>query len=200
MLKELTVYDDLPVMVHSIDDQGKILYANNCWCKKLGYQRDEVIGKKSTEFLTKESQEFAKKIVLPEFYESGMVTDVPYQFVSKSQKTIYVLLSGTAKFDENGNYIRSLAVSKDITSLLRFSSSKKYSLRDWILPPDRLHKKLVEFRNLQKVTQEEMSEIIGVSTRTYQRLEQGSERLSLAQISTLCRHFHESPFVFFFKN
>jgi len=47
-----SLYQNTPMMMHSIDVNGDLLSVSNSWLEKLEYSRDEVIGKKLTEFVT----------------------------------------------------------------------------------------------------------------------------------------------------
>ncbi len=109
-----SLYLRTPVMLHSMDKDGKILDVSNYWLQKLGYSRQEVIGKKFIQFLTSESRSYAQEI-LPEFFRSGSCWDIPYQFVCKNGEIIDTLLSAIADKDEDGNIIRTLAVIIDVT-------------------------------------------------------------------------------------
>ena len=46
------LYENTPVMMHSIDRAGYLCSINDYWLDVLGYERSEVIGLKPTEFLT----------------------------------------------------------------------------------------------------------------------------------------------------
>jgi PAS domain S-box-containing protein len=109
------LYEKTPVMLHSIDSQGNLISVNEKWLTTLGYQRLEVIGKPSTDFLTEQSRKYAQDVVLPAYWCSGYLEDVPYQFVKKNGEILDVLLSATAEKDQTGNLIRSLAVLIDVT-------------------------------------------------------------------------------------
>lgn len=109
------LYKNTPVMLHSIDRDGRLVSVSNYWLEKLGYERNEVIGRKSVEFLTPESSLYAKEVVLPQYFQTGMCRDVPYQLVCKNGKIIDVLLSATAEWDAAGRIVRSLAVMIDVT-------------------------------------------------------------------------------------
>ncbi|MBF0203366.1 MAG: response regulator, partial [Desulfamplus sp.] len=111
------MYNHTPVMLHSIDLTGKIVSVSDYWLEMMGYQRSEVIGRCSIEFLTKQSSVYAKTIVIPEFLRAGFVKDVNYQFVKKNGEIIETLLSAISERDSAGNIIRSLAVINDITDL-----------------------------------------------------------------------------------
>jgi two-component system CheB/CheR fusion protein len=108
------LYLRTPVMLHSMDKDSQILDVSNYWLDKLGYERQEVIGKKFINFLTCESRNYAQDI-LPEFFRNGSCWDIPYQFVCKNGEVIDTLLSAIADKDEEGTIIRTLAVIIDIT-------------------------------------------------------------------------------------
>lgn len=117
--KSKTLYQQMhqktPVMLHSIDQQGRIRYVSDYWLKTLGYPREEVIGHKSTDFLTPESREFAENTVLPDYFRTGVCSDIPYQIVTKGGDIIDVLLSATTHYDTSGRRI-SMAVMVDVTA------------------------------------------------------------------------------------
>lgn len=109
------LYNDTPVMLHSIDQEGRLVSVSDYWLEVLGYERSEVIGRKSTEFLTEASRRFADEAVLPAYFTTGFCKDVPYQIVTKSGKIRDVLLSATAELNDTGEVVRSLAVMTDVT-------------------------------------------------------------------------------------
>lgn len=109
------LYQMTPAMLHSIDGQGRLVSVSDYWLDKMGYTREEVLGKRSTDFLTKESKRYAEKEVLPIFFKSGTCINVPYRLVKKNGEIIDVLLSATSEKDENGLVVRSLAVMQDVT-------------------------------------------------------------------------------------
>ena len=110
-----SLYNDTPVMLHSIDRDGFLLEVSSYWLEVLGYQRDEVIGRRSTDFLTEESRRYALKAVLPEFFKNGFCRNVQYQVLKKNGEILDVLLLASAERDTEGIIQRSLAVMTDIT-------------------------------------------------------------------------------------
>ncbi|MEX1204136.1 MAG: PAS domain S-box protein [Dongiaceae bacterium] len=109
------LYNDAPVMLHSIDREGRLVSVSDVWLRTLGYEREEVVGRKSIEFLTEASRRHAVETVLPEFMRTGVYRDAPYQFVKKNGEIVDVLLSATAERDADGRVARSLAVMIDLT-------------------------------------------------------------------------------------
>ena len=105
-------------MLHSIDQNGRLVSVSNYWTEALGYERSEVIGKKITQFFTEESQRYAEAIALPRFFRTGFVKEIPYQLVKKNGEIIDVLLSATLETNKHGEPIRSLAVMVDVTDRL----------------------------------------------------------------------------------
>jgi PAS domain S-box-containing protein len=109
------IYHNAPAMLHSVNDEGILVSVSDHWLKALGYDREEVIGKKLSRFLTEDSGRMMEEIFLPEFFRTGVVSDIPYRFVRKNGEIIDTLLSAIGERDEQGNVVRSLAVSIDIT-------------------------------------------------------------------------------------
>lgn len=110
----LNLYRNTPVMMHSIDKEGVLLEVSDQWLTKLGYTRAEVIGKNSADFLTPESQQLARDIILPKFWKDKYCYDVPYDFVRKDGSIIQIEMSGL--IDENEKDApRTLGVLIDVT-------------------------------------------------------------------------------------
>ena len=112
------LYNRTPVMLHSIDNRGRLLSVSDYWLASMGYEREEVLGRRSTEFLTQESQEKAREI-LAEYFQVGYCFDIPYQMMKKNGETIDILLSATAERNNAGEIVRSLAVITDVTEQKR---------------------------------------------------------------------------------
>jgi PAS domain S-box-containing protein len=110
-----SLYHNTPAMLHSINKSGHVVSVSNYWSEVMGYPREEVIGRKFTDFLTLDSRKYAEEKVFPAFIEQGFITDIPYRFVKKNGETIEVLLSAITDSDEQRQSFRSLAVSIDVT-------------------------------------------------------------------------------------
>lgn len=114
--KYRNIYNRAPVMMHSINSKAEIMSVSDFWLEKMGYERKEVIGKRTIDFVTEETQEDALKKV-KNFFKIGYSKNVPYQFRTKSGEVLEVLLSATSEYDEEGNFERSLAGMVDVTEL-----------------------------------------------------------------------------------
>ncbi len=109
------LYNNTPVGMHSIDKEGKLVYVNDYWLQMFGYEREDVIGRRSTDFLTEASQRYAIEVALPLFFKQGYVKDIAYQFVCKNGEIIDVLLSGVLTKGDDGISDHSLATIVDVT-------------------------------------------------------------------------------------
>ncbi|MCH7621209.1 MAG: PAS domain S-box protein [Chloroflexi bacterium] len=98
-----SLFENAPVMLHSIDADGKLLKVNQKWLEELGYEPDEVLGRKSTDFLTAESRARAVSVNLPSFWKFGNVRNVGYQFVAKNGKVLELLLDAERILGPYGN-------------------------------------------------------------------------------------------------
>ncbi|WP_322067160.1 EAL domain-containing protein [Burkholderia ubonensis] len=151
----LTLYESTPAMLHSIDQQGRLIHVSNIWLATLGYERGEVIGRQWTSFLTPESRIYASDIVIPALFRNGHCESIEYQVVRKSGSVIDVLLSAVAQSDECGTAMYSLSVMVDVTERKRVQSELAaqyerlrvtlHSIGDAVITTDALGR--IEFMN-----------------------------------------------------
>ena len=193
----LSSFDTVPSLVHAIDEKGNMIYANEMWYNELGYTAEEVIGKKSTDFLSDSSRKFAQTLVLPMFFKEKGIRDVPYEFIRKDGSICYILLSASAVFDVDGNFLHSIAFSTNVTSMVLGSFKESTNETHWVVDSEDFYLSLKKFRKNIGYTQEEMAEVMNLSNRTYQRIERGLSQLSAEQLIRLCKKFSVSPASFF---
>ncbi|MBT4089908.1 MAG: PAS domain S-box protein, partial [Deltaproteobacteria bacterium] len=124
-IKYRALFDNAPIMMHSINNEGNLIEVNQMWIKTLGYKREEALGKASLSFLTKESREYAFSEMFPEFYEKGYVKDIYYQFIKKNGEIVDVMLSAISEKSETGEIIRSTAILEDITEKKKLEEEKR---------------------------------------------------------------------------
>ena len=111
----LELYEYTPAMLHTVDAEGRIIAVSNHWLAKLGYTRNEVIGRTILDFITDESRQALLHGKLREFISQGDVQNVPRQMVTKSGEIMDVLLSARAERNAQGEVVRMLVASKDVT-------------------------------------------------------------------------------------
>lgn len=192
-----TCFDNLPMMIHSINGKGELIFVNQFWQDEMGYAEEEVLGRRSKDFLSASSRKFADEIAFPLFHKQGFIKDIPYEFVKKDGSPLYVLLSGSKVVDEQGVFVKSVAISSNITSLLNLGRKDPPYLKNWIVKPTDFYLKLSELRKREELSQDRMAEILQISTRTYQRIEAGTSPVTVDHICILSSYFSISPSLFF---
>ena len=122
-----TIYNNTPVMLHSINPQGVLISVSDYWLKAMGYERKEVIGRQAVDFLTEQSRRYALEYAQPELRKKGYIDDVSYQFVKKNGERIDILLSAVAEEDIEGEIKSYLGALIDVTEQYRSQRKLKES-------------------------------------------------------------------------
>jgi len=113
------LYNNAPCGYHSLDKDGTILMINETELAWLGYARDEVIGKmKLTDLLTPESRQTFHE-TFPQFMKLGFIHDIELELIRKDGTVLSGLISATAIYDPDGNFVMSRSTLADITGLKR---------------------------------------------------------------------------------
>lgn len=108
------IYQNTPIMMHSIGMSHELVSVNRNWLETMGYEEAEVIGRKSSDFLTEASRRYAVEVALPRFLKTGAAKDVAYQMVKKNGEVIDVLLSAVAEIDSDGQFLGSYCYILDV--------------------------------------------------------------------------------------
>lgn len=108
-------YREIPEMLHTINSEGLLIDVNQQWCHKMGYTAEEVLGRKSLDFLTAASRERAIRSILPYFYEKGFVRHVPFKMTTKTGGIIEVELSADLIRNPQDGTSQSRAILIDVT-------------------------------------------------------------------------------------
>jgi len=109
------LYDKAPCGYHSVGTDGIYLRINATELSWLGYQREEIVGKKRlSDFYTPEGKQQLNE-QFPIFLREGEVKNLEYELTSKTGTSRYVSLSATTIKDADGNFLRSRGVMYDIT-------------------------------------------------------------------------------------
>ncbi len=115
------LYHSTPAMLHTIDTEGRITDVSNHWLDKLGYGREEVIGRSILDFLSADSGEQSKNR-LKEIFETGNLNNIPRQMVTKSGEVLDVLCSAHTEVDKIRGARTVLVATKDMTERNRAES------------------------------------------------------------------------------
>jgi len=121
-----SLYNDTPVMLHSIDDDRRLVAVNDHWLRVMGYTRDEVLGRPVTDFHTEESRQHAIEGIA-KLWAGEPRRDIEYRLIKRNGELIDVLLSATVERDAAGRIVHSLAVLTDITARKRAEQALEQS-------------------------------------------------------------------------
>jgi PAS domain S-box-containing protein len=150
------LYNKTPVMLHSVDHQGRLISVSDYWLQVFGYTRDEVLGRQSSDFLTDECREQARHTAIPQFFATGQAKDLEFDFVKKNGEVMNVLLSAIAERDEFGDITQALAVLVDVTERKRAEEALRQSEEQL----RHLNEQLEDYsRNLERKVAERTQEI-----------------------------------------
>jgi PAS domain S-box-containing protein len=109
------LYRATPAMLHTVDRHGRLIHMSDRWLKKLGYRRDEAIGRMITDFMAEESRANLDERELVDIIAHGELDNQPRRYLTKSGEVIETLASATADRDENGEVVALLVALKDVT-------------------------------------------------------------------------------------
>jgi PAS domain S-box-containing protein len=114
-----TILRNTPAMLHQTDGEGVLLDVSEHWLRVMGYEREEVIGRRSVDFLTEESRVYALTHALPEFFGTGHIRNVAYQFRKKNGEVFDALLNAHLNVNPDTGEKNAFAVISDVTQLRR---------------------------------------------------------------------------------
>ena len=118
------LYQSTPAMLHTIDPEGRLTEVSDHWLDRLGYTREEVLGRSILEFMTDDSR---RPLVgrLREIISEGDFQNVPRQMVTRNGEVRDVLLSSRTERDARQEVVRTLVASKDVTERNRAEARLK---------------------------------------------------------------------------
>ena len=118
------LYERAPIPYQSLDGSGIFITINDTWLDKMGYCRDEVIGKHFADFMTPESRELQKKR-LPCFVDSGEIKNAEFEMIKKDGSHIIASFDGKIGYDDKGNFQQTHCVFHDVTERRKAEEEKR---------------------------------------------------------------------------
>jgi len=107
------LYHHSPVMYYSLDAEGRFVACNDTMIERLGYRREELVGKPYEVLLTSPMRK-----VFPETFDDfkrAKRLELETQWRTASGEVIDVLVQSTAIEDAQGKFLRGRSVAQDIT-------------------------------------------------------------------------------------
>ena len=128
--KYRTLYRSTPAMLHTVDGDGLIITVTDHWLSKLGFTREEVLGRPITDFMSVADQKKYADGGLQELIAEGDFNNLERQMVSKDGQPIDLVMSAISHRDEDGNVDRMLVASKDVTQRNRAERELRRTLAE----------------------------------------------------------------------
>ena len=82
------LFEQSPVMLHSIDQYWRLVGVNRKWLETLGYEAGDVLGRRSIDFLSEDSRAVAVSETLPLFWRTGSARSIGYEMVRKDGRVL----------------------------------------------------------------------------------------------------------------
>ena len=108
-----------PAMATAIDEDGRFLDVNDAFEQRLGYARDELIGRRPPEFVTAESARRIEEEFRPALRRTGKLERKPISFVSSAGEVVDCLSDAIIEYDPEGRFLRTIAMYAEITDQAR---------------------------------------------------------------------------------
>ena len=114
-----TLYRRTPLPLHSLNAEGIIEHVSDAWLALMGYERDEVVGRRFINFMTEELARRRMQEDMPKLLAAGELKETAYRVVTKSGDIRDVLLSATVERDAAGNVASIVGGLVDVTERKR---------------------------------------------------------------------------------
>lgn len=129
--KYLDLYQNAPNGYHSIGPDGTIIEVNETWLAMLGYERAEVEGRMNIRDLLSDEGRGAFHDIFENFKKTGSIKNLELDFRRKDGSLLPVLKSATTIYDENGDFIKSRSIIRDISARVRYRNMVEQALEEW---------------------------------------------------------------------
>ena len=124
------LYRSTPAMLHTVDASGCVTTVTDHWLQKMGYERDEVVGRPITDFYSDADRRRFESGQLEDLIGGGDFSNESRQMVTRDGQVLDLLMSAVAERDAAGNVHRMLVASKDITERLRAERELRSALAE----------------------------------------------------------------------
>ncbi|RIK98603.1 MAG: hypothetical protein DCC71_20855 [Proteobacteria bacterium] len=133
------IFENAPVMMHSLDREGRVLAVNDRWLEETGWSRDEVIGRSLTNVVTPEYAEVLVREGLPRLWRNGEVRDAEVRMVRRDGSVFDVRIDAALMEAADGQRV-SLTVLRNVSASKRAREER-----------ERLRQQLFEARKLESL-------------------------------------------------
>jgi len=108
-----------PVMATSIAEDGVYLDVNDALLTRLGFSRDEMLGKRPEDFVTPNSALRIEEEFRPALRRTGKLENKPISFVTKSGDVVDCTTSAIVEYGAGGKFRHTIAMYSEISDQAR---------------------------------------------------------------------------------
>lgn len=102
-------------MVIEFDINGDIKFANNNFCKSMGYELNELVGRHHSIFIESENKLTKEYVEFWEKLSSGQFVSSEFKRLTKDGKEVWIQATYNPIFDNKGSVISIMKIATDIT-------------------------------------------------------------------------------------
>jgi len=124
------LYRATPAMLHTVDVDGRVATATDHWLQKMGYARDEVVGRSIMDFYSEADRKRFAAGRLQDVFSGGAFSNQERQMVTKSGQVLDLVMSAISDRDAAGRDHRMLVASKDVTERKRAERKLRATLAE----------------------------------------------------------------------
>lgn len=115
--------------IFCVNSEGKILYANDQFCRNLGYSFNEVMNSHIFSYFWDEEQVRISKNKL-ELRKKGLSDSYDIKMKKKNGDPVWIRVNGKPVFDAQGHFVASIAIHIDITRQKALEEELIYAKED----------------------------------------------------------------------
>jgi PAS domain S-box-containing protein len=124
------LYRSTPAMLHTVDVDGCVVTVTDHWLQKMGYARDEVVGRSIMDFYSEADRKRFAAGRLQDLITGGDFSNQERQMVTKNGQVLDLVVSAISDRDASGRVHRMLVASKDVTERKRAERKLRATLAE----------------------------------------------------------------------
>jgi PAS domain S-box-containing protein len=109
------LYEKTPAMLHTLDNNGAIRFVSDRWLERMGYSRNEVVGRKVFEFMVPADAKLVQDQRFPQFKLEGSIRAFPLRMQSRNAEPIAVELSSVLVGAGYSEETHALSILEEVT-------------------------------------------------------------------------------------
>jgi PAS domain S-box-containing protein len=124
------LYRATPAMLHTVDAEGRVVTVTDHWLHKMGYVRDDVVGRSIMDFYSSADRKRFASGRLKDLISGGDFSNEERQMVTRDGTVLDIVMSAIAERDAGGRVHRMLVASKDVTERNRTERKLRAALAE----------------------------------------------------------------------